>query len=836
VTGPETFLPDWRIATNRGANRKEFHGEFAACGLAPPRPHATMCIVELSQPLVEAVSMKAYFLRSLLAVALLFFAATAQAAPPTVTSVTPRGAERGQSVEIVVAGMNLTPHARLVVPFKATQSLLPDAKPNPAQIRLQLTPDADVPIGVYTLRLLTEDGVSAPFFFSIDVFPTVKEVEDNNTFEKAQKVPFPCVVDGQCAGGDVDHFRFAATKGQRVVVETLAARLGSAVLPQLRITDDRQHLLAADDAQALEGDARVIFTAPADGDYVVELSDTRYRGGNPPHYRLRIGEYDVIEEIFPLGGRRGTTVAFTLRGGTLPSERSLHSALQDQSLPTSMLLPLDDALKRGTLSPRVVIGDLPERIWSKPANREPRSLDVQPPLTINSRLEKPGDHDRFQFAVTPGQRWRFTVQAEALGSRLDGVLRLSDQSGKQLALVDDVDVPPLAPGQAATKTADPSLDYLVPDGVSLLVAEVRDQRHRGGVNYGYRLTIEPATPDFVVIQPFSEINVPRGSSTLLTVPVVRRGYAGPIELTIPNLPLGLTVQGGHIPTNMAIGLLTLTAAADMAALTEPLSLMIEGKAKDGTTAIRRTAEQRFIVSRDPNGASAALLWRQFAVGLTNTEPFTITGPPNLELVKGYPAAVTAKLARAKDQTALAIQVVGVGPVSIPSPGQPAPPGPLVIQPSQPGTGENAPFTVTVPANGPEGALDLAIQGKAKVGAVERTVTSAAVLVMIRRPFEAQLSDNALTLMPGQTVSLKGKIIRQAVFKEAVQLALAGLPAGVTLAAPPKPLTGEQAEFQIDLKVDAKFAATTPVTLTLTCSTTINGMAYTHPPLTVTAKK
>ena len=131
---------------------------------------------------------------------------------------------------------------------------------------------------------------------------------------------------------------------------------------------------------------------------------------------------------------------------------------------------------------------------------------------------------------------------------------------------------------------------------------------------------------------------------------------------------------------------------------------------------------------------------------------------------------------------------------------------------------------------------MVLQGKAKVGGAERTVTSAAVGLVVHQPFEVQLSDTALTLVPGQTATLKGKLTRQAVFKEAVQLKLDGLPQGVTLAAPPKPLTGEQTEFQIDLKVDAKFAATMPATLTLTCSATINGAAYAHPPLTVTAKK
>jgi hypothetical protein len=300
--------------------------------------------------------------------------------------------------------------------------------------------------------------------------------------------------------------------------------------------------------------------------------------------------------------------------------------------------------------------------------------------------------------------------------------------------------------------------------------------------------------------------------------VVRRGYAGPIGLTIPNLPPGLTMQGGHIPAGATTGLLTLTAAANVAALTEPFSLIVEGQATDGATELHRSAEHRF------------------AVGVTSAEPFTITGPVSVELVKGYPATIPVKLARAKDQAALAIQVTGVGPVSIPSPGQPVLPAPLVFQPSQPATADSATYTVTVPVTGLEGAFDLVMEGKAKVGAVERTVTSTAVPVVVRRPFEVQLSDTALTLTPGQTVVLKGKIVRQSVFKEPVQLALAGLPPGVTLAAPPKPLTAEQTDFQLELKVDAKFAATTPTTLTLTCSTTIGGMAYAHPAVTVTTKK
>src|SRR5262249_36583275 len=116
-------------------------------------------------------------MRRFLATALLLAASPLVAAPPTVTTVTPRGAERGKPVEIVVSGTNLTPQSRLVLPFKATQTLLPDAKPNPAQVRFQLTVDPAVPLSVYPVRVATEDGISSLFLFGVDTFANVSEVE-----------------------------------------------------------------------------------------------------------------------------------------------------------------------------------------------------------------------------------------------------------------------------------------------------------------------------------------------------------------------------------------------------------------------------------------------------------------------------------------------------------------------------------------------------------------------------------------------------------------------------------------------------------------------------------
>jgi hypothetical protein len=700
--------------------------------------------------------------RSLVAVALLLSGALRlPATPPVLSTIKPRGAERGKPVELIISGANLTPQTRLILPFKATQKLLPDAKANPAQVRFQLTVDPSVPVGLYAMRVATNDGVSPLLLFGVDAFPNITEVEDNSTFEKAQKVAVPVVITGQCAGGDVDYFQFTAKKGQRLVIETECARLGSGVMPQLRVTDAQKRFLAADDTQAVSGDCRVMFTAPADGDYVVEFSDSRYRGGNPPDYRLKIADYDVVGEVFPLGGRRGETVAFTLRGGTLAGELRTERTLYDtpgQTFSTShgtVPLGLEGLIKPGMLPPQLAVGDLPERLWIKTGSKDPKALDVLPPLTINSRLEHKGDIDRFQFSVQPGQRFRIAVQAETLGSFLDGVLRITDQTGKQLALVDDVDIPAAGPAQPARRTADPSVEVTVADGTSLLVVELRDQRYRGGVNYGYRLTIEPATPDFVVRQPVAELNVPRGGSAALIVPVIRRGYAGPIQLTIANLPPGLSVNGGHVPANATTGILTVSAATVAPMADGPVLLQIEGRATIEGREIRRLAEEQFALNPDATLAAPIVTLSHLVVGRTAAEPFTVQGQAAIEAVQGYEATLPVMVARAKDQAAVAVELTAVAPMAA-MPGQPAPASVFTIKPATAAAGTgSANIMITAGPAAPGGLLDVFVQGKAKVAGADKTVTGPAIAVKVLRPFIVELATPKLTAAPGQTLTLKG---------------------------------------------------------------------------------
>lgn len=773
--------------------------------------------------------------RILLTVSLLSLTVRAShGAPPVLTSLAPRGVERGKPVEVVVTGANLTQQTQLWLPFPAAVKPIPEAKPNPALLKFQVTAEASVPVGVYPARLFNDEGVSGLAFFCVDAFPEGAEIEPNDSFDKAQKVPFPVVINGSCAGGDVDHFQFFAKKGQRVVVETVTARIGSGVVPQIRVTDEKGRFLGADDSQKLRGDVRVAFTAPADGAYVVEFSDTRYRGGNPPNYRLKIAEYDFAEEIFPLGGKRGAPTEFTFRSGNLPADAKVLQPLTPfypgWISPETRLLDALTTLKAGMSAPEVALGDHPE-ILAKTADKGPEP--VSPPLTINGRLETKGTVHRFTFPAKEGQRWRLSVEAESLGSYLDGVLKLTDQAGKPLAQADDIDLPAAAPGQQGTKTADPSLEYVVAKGVTALGVELRDGRYRGGVNFGYRLSIEPAESDFAVRQPIAELNVPRGGVAVVNVGITRRGYTKPIQLGVTGLPAGWAIQGGYVSEGASAGIFTVKSPPLDKTGPGPTLWRIEARGLDDK-ALVRYGDQRIVLSRDGNVAASTIRLGNFAVGLTGADPIALQGPPNVDIVLGYPAQVPITLTwnLPKDQKPAPVEVLG----QVPSEGGKPAPLAVTVKPAAVAPGMNqAMLTVTAPVTLKEGrGLDLVPQGKLKLNNKDIVVSGVAVAVTVQKPFAVEVASPKLVLTPGQTVALKGKIVARPVFKEAVQLKLDGLPAGVVLAAPPKAVPPGQSDFQIDLKVDAKAAPAT-ANLTLTCSATIGGMAYNHPPLTVAAE-
>jgi len=462
-------------------------------------------------------------------------------------------------------------------------------------------PKSDLNPGVYPVRIETPGGISNVLMFAVGTFPELAEEESrpysppnrNDSIENAEPLPAgPITVNGTLRGPERDVFRVSGKAGERRVFEVEARRTGSAIDPVIRILDGTGKQLAiSEDTPSLGLDARLDFTFPREGFYYVEVHDARFSRQAQNHYRLKIGQYSYADGVFPIGGQRGKAVEVTFQGGNLPS--ALKGSVDLRNIPPQHSFTTVAAPNSPALPFLFAVSDLPELI-------EPSDA-VPVPSVINGRLNKPGEIDRYRIAAKPGEHLLLEVQARELGtSRLEAILTAYDPAGKKLDSAGDKPLPEdVFAVQGTSRTSnDPFLNITVPAGASEVTVAIEDLALRGGPQYPYRIVVRQQAEDFYLTTTTPFANVPPGGAAIVNVIADRRGFNGPIQLSIPDLPKGIHAEGGIIPreyvdaantrTFNRRGVLVLTA--DPGAEMSPRELMVygEGKAQDGST-IRQKA-------------------------------------------------------------------------------------------------------------------------------------------------------------------------------------------------------------------------------------------------------
>jgi hypothetical protein len=484
-------------------------------------------------------------------------------------------------------------------------------RPNPAiaeTVTVQVTIQEDAEPGQRELRLTAAAGLSSPLAFHVGQLPEVcrhppKESEEPANSKDLKRRPqppsttprpeiqiaLPAVVNGQIMPGAVDRYRFRAKKGQRLVVTTSAREL----IPYLAdavpgwfqaataIYDAGGHELAYDDHYRFHPDPVLICKIPKDGQYVLEIKDSLYRGREDFIYRIAIGEIPFVTSIFPLGGPAGTQTTVKIQGYHLPAA-TLSVDAADKAPGT---IPLT-VTGRGLVSNPVpfAVDTLPECMEEEPNNDQAAAERVTLPVIVNGRIGKPGDWDVYAFEGRAGQEIVAEVNARRLDSPLDSVLRLTDAGGRQIALNDDH----LDKGSGLnTHHADSLITAKLPaDGAYYL--HLGDTQHQGGPAYGYRLRISEPRPDFALRVVPSSINTHPGAATPITVYALRSdGFSGEIGLALKDAPKGFALSGARIPAGQDQVRLTLTAPPDP--LDEPVRLSLEGRGTLQGRPLRRLA-------------------------------------------------------------------------------------------------------------------------------------------------------------------------------------------------------------------------------------------------------
>jgi hypothetical protein len=143
------------------------------------------------------------------------------------------------------------------------------------------------PVAGAEMALLWDPRLANTAEVRVEPHQTLIEQEPNDR-DHAQPLPFPATISGQIEPpGDVDVYRFRAKKGEKRLFQVEAERLGSPLDPMLRLLDASGKITTEVTSPRKSRDVELSFTAPADGDYRLEVSDLYGDGGSRYVYRLR---------------------------------------------------------------------------------------------------------------------------------------------------------------------------------------------------------------------------------------------------------------------------------------------------------------------------------------------------------------------------------------------------------------------------------------------------------------------------------------------------------------------------------------------------------------------
>ena len=484
-------------------------------------------------------------------------------------------------------------------------------------VEVKIAPDADP--GNREIRLVAADDVTNPLAFHVGQVPEVtrkamktcvvqvlgKEalaLRKRPEEEKEVAVTVPCTMNGQIASGEVNQYRFEASKDQRLVVSAAARELVPYIAdavpgwfqPLLALYDADGKEVAFNDDFRFKPDPTFFFEVPKDGEYVLEITDALYRGREDFVYRITLGEVPYLTSIFPLGGQVGQPVEIEIDGWNLPKGK-LAPPAKDAGPGIHWITTSKGRFVSNSMP--FALDTLPECLDQESNNDSSHAQKVELPIIVNGRADQPDDWDVFQIEGHAGDKIVAEVYARRLESPMDSMLKLTDSNGKLLALNDD--------------HADPGCGLNTHHADSYIMAELPadgtyyvhlgETARNGGKEYAYRLRISRPQPDFELrVVPSSAPFRARGSSAVSVYAIRKDGFDGDIKLDLKDPPQGFSSSTVTLAQGKEMARLSMRT--QLANMEKPVSLEIEGRAVTGEGELAREA----VPSED---WMQAFLWR-----------------------------------------------------------------------------------------------------------------------------------------------------------------------------------------------------------------------------------
>lgn len=487
--------------------------------------------------------------------------------PPVIEGLGPPGIRIGDTARWTITGKGLAKVTSCLISNDSIKTKIV-GQPTDSKLEVEASCSSSTIPGYQEFRVVAPTGVSNLMLIRTDHLPQVPEKEPNDAPESAQIAKAETVITGTIKPLDLDHFKITGKAGAILNIDMEARRLAVPITSLITIyAPDGQELAQGREVQGADGDCRMTFLFPKDGDYILQVRDNIYAGGDAAYYRLRLTNNPIPTGVFPLGGAKGQNLKVIVSGGGLSDGWSKMIRLPDRAGRQVDPGPFSGPGGLAAITPmEIIVGNGPEvfESESEPGSGEP----VLIPLggVANGRISKPGEVDRYRIQVKKGQSLRLRIMAGELGSWLDSVLLLRDPKGNILADNDEPD-PAQRPGVGALPADDPRirdsrLEY-EPKADGLLTVEVHDRFGTGGPEYAYRLDHGSATPEMaivVLLRPLlnanqrvqaggtnrpganGSLNLKAGVKTPIDFQVSGIGFQGKVEVRAEGLPPGVTVE------------------------------------------------------------------------------------------------------------------------------------------------------------------------------------------------------------------------------------------------------------------------------------------------------
>ena len=469
---------------------------------------------------------------------------------------------------------------------------------NPMGVEATIEASASAAPGPRFLYVETPKGPSNRILFRVTGWPSVVESEPNESHEQAQPVTTPVMIEGKIETiHDSDMFRFHARAGERLAFNVLTGRskVRGHVVAILMTSKGR---VLSRNLSYFGTDPYLDYTFEDEGDYILTIIPRRFSDFYTIlsddtkinwQYELAIGRSPILWSLFPMGGKRGTTVEAELRADFLDpaatpvfSGKGLTASLAPMNDPCDCRFKLTVDIEAdaplgaqyltfpdpsGTLMPLAFsVGDTTELTEKEPNDTLAQSQPITVPVMLNGRIDKPGDRDGVLFTVDQYDEIAFLVDAKGLGSHItDPNLTLARPDGE---LADRGDDRCKKCGQffnAVRKKekldskfwhyfqsgnpndADAAGDY---------VLQLRDNAKRGGPNHTYRLLLRNKAPDFRVGVVNDSVRAPLGGVAKIPVTIrAEEGFKGGVEIRAKGLPPGLSAKPLTLRTDEPSGAL-----------------------------------------------------------------------------------------------------------------------------------------------------------------------------------------------------------------------------------------------------------------------------------------